>query len=252
MTEWVSHVFRGSKYAPARLHGSDNIFSTWADFFFSPPPLSSLYKTWQSLLDETSKGTKKREVAWENKLFFFFLFNCMSAPLCRRGERQAGSEAWGGGGGSVLVRLFKFFADWLPPALACGAGRAHSSLWLQLMKHSCCLRLPSTWRVHAPQIQATAMRRGQPRQTHQTHRIVANKNSSIRAAFVLILCCLYMQPEWMCWALLLSCPSSDQGEAGRPGGGRRRQRRLREPNQEDQVWHQTDQGVRAIGFSMQV
>lgn len=68
-----------------------------------------------------------------------------------------------------------------------------------------------------------------------------------------ILPCLHKQPEWMCLPLLLSsCPSSDQGEGGQPGGGRRRQRRLREPNQEDQVWHQADQGECATVFSMQL
>lgn len=51
------------------------------------------------------------------------------------------------------------------------------------------------------------------------------------------------QNQCVCRCCLWSCPFSDQGEGCQPGAGRRRQRRLREPNQEDQIWHQADQGV---------
>lgn len=88
----------------------------WIIFFhlswlFPPPPPFVFIQTTQSLEAVTSKGSKEGEVAWKkDRVFFFVLIACQH--LCA--DREAGwrRSLWG----SVLVQLFKRFADWLPPA----------------------------------------------------------------------------------------------------------------------------------------
>lgn len=176
------------------------------------------------------KKDKKREVAWEKKFFFSHLIACQH--LCV--DWGEAGQQW-----SLWVAVGRVFC-WL--ASSCVSLWSRPSTFLPLIAADETLMLPPSSQHLARAHPSDPSHSNVLRPTPPNPPDCCKQNSRVWPAFVL--CCLHRQPEWMCFPMLMSsCPFSDQGEGDQPGGGRRRQRRLREPNQEDQVWHQADQGV---------
>lgn len=116
----MSHIFVEHSIFELSVHpyGSDNIF-----------PLTLLY------FPPCERGK-------EEKLHTSERLICMSAPLSRQRDRP-GREAWvrGKRSNSAFQRLLTGFLLCRPRSLR--AGSTHSSLWLQLMKHSCASVFPA-------------------------------------------------------------------------------------------------------------
>lgn len=104
-------------------------------FFFSP------LRIWKAATSERKRArerkgerlhAKERERGW---------FACQHLYP----DREAGRQRGLGGEGSILVQLFKrlLTSFLLRRPRSLGAGSAHSSLWLQLMKHSCASVFPA-------------------------------------------------------------------------------------------------------------
>lgn len=129
--------------------GADIIFPLFHCFFFLPPSSKPLW-VWKLQRREGGLHPKGRERGW---------FACQHLYP----DREAGRQRGLGGEGSILVQLFK---DLLTGFLLCRPrnpwNRQHTFLPLIAADETLmCLCLPSTWHMHSPQIQATAMLCGQ-------------------------------------------------------------------------------------------
>jgi len=122
-------------------------FSTWTVLFFFYRRNLTESGSWNFRVQERERRGKER---FHTKRRGADLHVSTSIQT----ERQARQRGLGAKE-SILVQIFK--DCWLASScVGLGAGSTHSSLWLQLMKHSCCFCLPSTWHMQNAQIQATA------------------------------------------------------------------------------------------------
>ena len=114
-----------------------------------------------SLNLEAAASEKEREKGGKGCMRKGERLICMSAPLARqRGRPAERPRGWGERSSSAFQR----FADLLPPVSAQEPVEQAAHTFLPLIAADetlMCLCLPSTWHMHTPQIQATAMCCGQ-------------------------------------------------------------------------------------------
>lgn len=149
--QWVIFFLLNTHYSNSRAHpyGSNIIF-----------PLEPLIPTFVILEAATEVTREKGGGACMRKGESLI---CMSAPLSRRRESEAGRQRGRGGAESVLVQLFKdLLTGFLLRCPRSLWSRQHTFLPLIAADETLmCLCLPSTWHMQTPQIQATAMCCGQ-------------------------------------------------------------------------------------------
>lgn len=114
---------------------------SWLFFFFFSPSLR-LYTNSSESGSCNLKRVKRGRSCMKKRAIFFLFVLIACQHLCADREAGRRRSLWGEHFSSAFQKICWLASSCVGPQ-ARGAGRAHSSLWLQLMKHSCASVFPA-------------------------------------------------------------------------------------------------------------